>query len=174
MPNPNPYRARDRKLKRQASVPRRERWLIQQVLDGLHVRYWQAITIWNPLFTGQYDDKQGGWQWLDFVLRAPFGPAVLMFDMTYGSGRPHLHEKRAILQKQAFLESKGIPYMTLSRMHPLDEYKIKIEFWLRKETRKRSTSRPEGAASSGQALPMALERTIEPPPNRVPPVEPPA
>lgn len=138
--NPNPHQARRKVIKNRAIVPRRERWLIRQVLDKLHVRYWEAVTIWNPLYTGLRVPVQGGWQWLDFVLRAPFGVAVILLDSNYGSGRPHLFEKRALEQKKAFLDSRNIPYIIPSRMLSLDEYSIVIEFWLLKEKRKRSTS----------------------------------
>lgn len=135
--NPNPHQARDALIKKNASVPRRERWLVCLALTKLKLRYRQVVQFWNPLYTGLRRRVDGGRQWLDFVIRTPYGMAVIMFKPSYSKGsNAHLFEKRALDEKKAFLEQKGIPYLVLSRLKSQQEYEVEIEFWLRKEKRK--------------------------------------
>lgn len=134
--NPNPYQAWDKRLKHRIIAPRREYWLVRQALKRLGLRYWQQVLIWNPGYTGLRRRVNGGRQWIDFVLKTPFGMGALIFNPTYSNSRPHLFEKRALQEKKDFLDSKHIPYLILPRRYSLDEYDAAITFWLRKETHK--------------------------------------
>jgi hypothetical protein len=132
--NPNPHQAVHKHMKNIASVPRRERWLVQLSLENLHLRYWEAIIFWNPQYTGLRRRVNGGWQWLDFVVRTPYGKLALIFKPQYGGSRAHLFEKRALAEKKAFLDDKGIPYLILSRMHSREQYEIILVMWMRKKS----------------------------------------
>lgn len=124
-------------MKNKTQKPRREMVLVSYALKNLKVRYWEKVRIFNPLYTGMRTPVDGGYQWLDFAVRMMHGKVgVLIFPPSYGSGRPHLFEKRSLEQKKAFLSQKGIPYLVLSRMMSSQQYEVYIEFWMRKEKRK--------------------------------------
>lgn len=143
--NHHPYPAHDGRMKKRASIPRREHWLVIQSLTNLRMRFWKQVRIYNPLFTGLRTRIDGGYQWLDFVIRAPFGAAVILFKTSYSNGsNAHLFEKRALSEKQAFLEQRGIPYLVLSRMKSQQQYEVEIEFWIRKEKRKHEKQHGKG------------------------------
>jgi hypothetical protein len=117
--------------------PRREHMLVVQALKKLGIRYWEQVRVWNPIYTGLRREVKGDFQWLEFVIRLPYGkPAVLLFHLNYGGSRPHKFEVRAMEQKKTFLEQKGIPYIVLSRQQSQSEYETYIDFWIRKEKRK--------------------------------------
>ncbi len=129
-----PYPAHDGRMKKIIQHPRREHWLVRQVLDKLRLRYWEQVRIWNPHFTGLRTRIEGGYQWLEFLVRRKARLFVIIFKPTYGGSRPHKFELRALEEKKVFLEERHIPYLILPRTHSLQEYEIRVELWIRKET----------------------------------------
>jgi hypothetical protein len=130
-------------MKNKVSAPRRERLLVQQALRKMGLRFWENIQFWNPLYTGLRRKVDGGRQWLDFVIRTPYGILVLIFKVQYATTMGHDFEKRALLEKQAFLRSKNIPYLMLSRTLSQGLYEVMIEFWMRKIKRREFVARAE-------------------------------
>lgn len=128
------YQSHNAMAKNRVKVPRREHWLVRNALGKLKVRYWVQVWIWNPLYTGMRRRVEGGYQWLEFVIQLNGKPAAIFFPVH----KYHTHdfERRAIEEKKAFLEQKGIPYLIVPRTYSQIEYEVTIEFWMRKEKRK--------------------------------------
>lgn len=123
-------------MKRVIQKPRRERLLVQQALKKLGIRCWQQVEFWSPDHVGRYENLHGGWQWLDFVVRMPYGkPGVILLYGNWTHSGLHRYQKREIETKKAFLKKKGLPYLILPRTYSQQEYEVRIEWWMRKETR---------------------------------------
>lgn len=124
--------------KRAKHRPRRERLAVRTALERLHIRYREAVPIWNPLHRGVHNDLDGGVQWLDFVIFMPHKRiGVLLFGHRVGGG-PKEYERRYLETKEAFLQERNIPRLTLGRISTSQEYEILIYRFCRKESGKES------------------------------------
>jgi hypothetical protein len=110
--------------------PKRYYLQVRRALESLRLRYWEHVTVWNPLHTGKHFDA--GFQTIDFVVQTKgLGHIAILF--LNKKNLNHVRDREAWQHRVDLLTQRHIPILIVPVHHTSQEYQMKIHIFIYKQ-----------------------------------------